>query len=65
MELKDLKKLKKTADKKEETVKTEKKEPEVVELDDAALKKATGGGLFDDIPRVETHDYDDDVKKNA
>ena len=65
MECKDPKKLIKTSDKKEETVKTEKKEPEVVELDDAALKEAAGGGLFDNIPRVETHNYDDEVKKKA
>jgi hypothetical protein len=65
METKDLKKLKKADVKKEKTVKTEKPANEAVPLDDAALEKAAGGGLFDDIPRVETHDYDEEVKKNA
>jgi hypothetical protein len=65
METKDLKKLKKAAAEKEASAKKEKTANEAVPLDDAALEKAAGGGLFDDIPRVETHDYDEEVKKNA
>ena len=65
METKDLKKLKKADVKKEEPAKKEKPAKEATELDDAALEKATGGGLFDEIPRVKTHDYDEDAKDNA
>ena len=65
METKDLKNLKKGFGKKEETAKKEKPEKAAAELDDAALEKAAGGRLFDDIPRVKTHDYDEDAEKKA
>lgn len=65
METKDLKKLKKVSGKKDKAEKKEKPENEAVELDDAALEKAAGGGVFDEIPRVDTHDYDEDVKNKA
>ena len=38
------------------------KRPEEINLDD--LEQVTGAGNpFEDIPRVKTHDYDDDIKK--
>lgn len=32
------------------------------ELSDADLEKMTGGGPFDDVPRVKGHDYDEDIR---
>lgn len=32
------------------------------ELSDANLEKVTGGGAFDNVPRVKDHDYDEDIR---
>lgn len=51
---------------KEEGKKTLKKEEETVqELDDKELNQVSGGGAFDNVPRVKEHDYTDDVKSRA
>ena len=53
--LNDKKKQEKTAEKSKQTV-----------LSDDALENVTGGaGAFADVPRTDTHEYDDEVKEKV
>ena len=41
----------------------QKKEQNVSEVELDELEQVTGGGVFDDIPRVPEHKIDDNLKK--
>lgn len=49
--------------KKEELLKSE--TLKTAELDDNAVEQVVGGTKLSEIPRVETHDYDDDSKNKV
>ena len=34
-------------------------------LTEDLLQRVIGGGAFDDVPTVEEHDYDDDIRQDA
>ena len=38
---------------------------DVVTVAEENLEIVVGGGAFDDVPRVDEHDYDDDTRKKA
>lgn len=43
----------------------EKNEQIMQELSDDELEQVSGGGAFDNVPRVKEHDYTDDVKSRV